>query len=57
MVPLRRLTSTVLMFTFLATLLHGPLRLVGRADNDPSDETGLDFRKKQQHSRPHRVTL
>ena len=32
MFPLRRLISSVLMFSLLASLLHGPLRVVGRAD-------------------------
>jgi alpha-2-macroglobulin len=56
MAPLRRLISSVLMFSLLSTLFHGPLRQVVRADvpasanhqnvddADATDEQGLQFR-------------
>lgn len=52
MAPLRSLISTVLMFSLLATLFHGPLQRVGRADvrvetdvpESTDEETGLQFR-------------
>jgi alpha-2-macroglobulin len=44
MIPLRRLTSSVLILSLLATLLHRPLRVVATADEVPSEETGLQFR-------------
>lgn len=46
MVPLRRLTSTVLMFSLLVTLSHGSLRVVVRADVDEAtdERAGLQFR-------------
>lgn len=61
MIPLRRLISSVLMFSLLMSLLHGPLRVVGQADvqnvDEPtSEETGLQFRlsdgAKQPETRP-----
>src|ERR1700752_2484468 len=49
MVPLRRLTASVLMFSLLATFSHGPLRAKGRAevrnvDEATTEKTGLQFR-------------
>ncbi|HEX7330872.1 MAG TPA: Ig-like domain-containing protein [Pyrinomonadaceae bacterium] len=44
MVPLRRLISSVLMFSLLPTVFHGPLRQVARADEATDEQTGLQFR-------------
>ena len=47
MLPLRRLISSVLMFSLLPTFLHGPLRADVRNSYVPetsNDETGLQFR-------------
>ena len=54
MVPLRRLTASVLMFSLLATLLHGPLCVIGRADEATSDEDGLQFRLSQGVDQPEK---
>ena len=48
MLPLRSLTSSLLIFSLLATLFHGPLRVAGMTSHDNTDttdeETGLQFR-------------
>lgn len=54
MIALRRLTASVLMFSFLATLLHGPLRVIGRANDTTSDEEGLQFRLSQGVEQPEK---
>src|ERR1041385_7517448 len=47
MMPVRSLISSVLMFSMLATLFHGPLWRVSARNRNPDaadDETGLQFR-------------
>ena len=45
MAPLRTLISSVLIFSFLPTVFHGPLRQVVRAEQDTAgQERGLEFR-------------
>src|SRR5919106_1291391 len=44
MVPLRRLISSVLMFSLLPSVFHGPLPRLARADETTDQQTGLQFR-------------
>ncbi|HKY45351.1 MAG TPA: alpha-2-macroglobulin family protein [Pyrinomonadaceae bacterium] len=44
MVPLRRLISSVLMFSLLPSVFHGPQPPVARADEATDQPTGLQFR-------------
>ena len=44
MVPLRRLISSVLMFSLLPSVFHGPLRSAARADETTDQPLGLQFR-------------
>ena len=52
MVPLRRLISSVLMFSLLPSVFHGPLRQVARADETTDEQTGLQFRLSQGREQP-----
>ena len=57
MVPLRRLISSVLTLSLLATSFHGPLGPVARADDrntaeTKDDEKGLQFRLSNGVERP-----
>ena len=62
MLPLKRLVSSVVMFSLLATCLHGPLCQVGRANTrsltkrsvdvpETKDESGLQFRLSERVDR------
>src|SRR6201989_3184188 len=65
MASLRPLISSVLLFSFLASLLHGPLRQIGRADvlnsannrkvglpEKTDEESGLQFRLSHKDDLP-----
>ena len=56
MIPLKRLTSSVLMFSLLAVFPHGPLHAIGRADDATSVETGLQFRLSHGIAQPEKRT-
>ena len=44
MVPLRRLISSVLMFSLLPSVFHGPLAHAAKADETTDKPNGLQFR-------------
>ena len=52
MIPLRRLISSVLMFSLLPSVFHGPLRQVASADEITDEQTGLQFRLSQAGEEP-----
>ena len=60
MIPLRSLTSFLLIVSLFASFFHGPLRVVAKADMRPSveasdEETGLKFRLSHGVDQPERA--
>lgn len=54
MVPLRRLTSLLLILSLFASVIHGPLRVVAKANVTTDEELGLQFRLSHGVAQPEK---